>query len=111
VNLDVTAARTFRIAAIAEVVTWAGLLVGMFVKHVLGGSSAGVDVFGLVHGIVVLGYVGVALWTASRLGWSNRTLLLALFASVPPGGTIAFERWARRTGQFRRRPALGRAEV
>lgn len=98
-----SAATVFRIAAFFEAATWLGLLVGMFVKYVLGGGDGGVALFGRVHGVVVLAYVGVAVWTSRRLRWADRTLLLSLFASVPPCGTIFFERWATRSGRFERR--------
>ena len=95
----------FRVAALVETLSWAALLVAMFLKHVLGHGDGGVGVLGGLHGVIVLGYVAVALWASSRLRWSNRTVLLALFASVPPGGTLAFERWATNAGQLSPRPA------
>ena len=97
------AARCFRYAAIAEAITWLGLLVGMAVKHLGSGSETGVEVFGLIHGIVVLAYFAVTLLAAKRLRWGSRTLVLALLASVPPGFTLVFEAWAERTGKLHRR--------
>ena len=93
-------ATAFRVVAVAEALSWAGLLAGMYVKHVLGTSEAGVQVFGPVHGVVFLGYVAVAMVAARVLRWSPRTTLLALAAAVPPLVTIWFERWASRTGRL-----------
>ena len=90
----------FRVAAVAEALSWAGLLAGMYVKHVLGTSEAGVQFFGPVHGAVFLGYVAVALLAARVLRWSPGTTLLALAAAVPPLVTVWFERWAARTGRL-----------
>ena len=42
--------RAFRLAAIAEACSWAGLLVGMFFKYVVVGDDIGVKIFGPVHG-------------------------------------------------------------
>lgn len=98
-----TAGRIFRVAAFAEALSWLGLLVGMFQKYVLDGGETGVEVFGRVHGIVVLGYVAVAVWVAWRQQWSSTTLIYALLASVPPLATILFERWAYSTGRLDRR--------
>ena len=104
-------ARWFRIAAIAEAVTWFGLLAGMAVKYVGSGSETGVRVFGPIHGVVVLVYFAITMLAARRLRWGSRTVVYALLASVPPGGTLVFEAWAERTGRLsvrdsprRRRP-------
>lgn len=90
----------YRAAAFAEAVTWLGLLVGMAVKYVGSGADTGVQVFGMIHGVVVLGYVAVCLLVARQLRWGGRTLALALLASVPPFGTVVFETWAGRAGRL-----------
>ena len=78
--------------ALAEVVTWALLLLGMFLKYGTHTTDLGVRVFGLLHGVVFLGYVlvTVAVWINQR--WPLRTALLALLAAVPPFLTV----WAER---------------
>ena len=90
----------FRVVAVAEALSWAGLLAGMYVKHVLGTSEAGVQLFGPVHGAVFLAYVAVAALAARVLRWSPGTTVLALAAAVPPLVTVGFERWATRTGRL-----------
>lgn len=95
------AGRIFRIAAAVEATTWAGLLVGMGLKYFTDVGPGGVEFFGPVHGVVVLVYVGVALWAGTSLQWAPRSIALALLASVPPFATIQFERWATSTGQLR----------
>ena len=106
-------ARWFRFAAIAEAITWLGLLVGMAVKYLGSGSEAGVQIFGPIHGVVVLVYFAVTLLAAQRFRWGGRTVVYALLASVPPGATLVFEAWAERTGRLgghgRRGPAADRA--
>ncbi|MGY1848581.1 DUF3817 domain-containing protein [Blastococcus sp. SYSU DS1021] len=96
----------FRLVAIAEAITWVGLLAGMFVKWVLQTSEVGVQVFGPIHGGVFVVYVLVALVTARVLRWSLPTTVLALAASVPPLATVWFERWATRSGALPTRDAL-----
>ena len=91
------AAIVFRVSAALEAATWLGLLVGMVVKYAFDGGEGGVTVFGPIHGVVVLGYVAATLWAASVFGWGSRTVWTALLASVPPLGSVAFERWATRT--------------
>ncbi|MEV0680282.1 DUF3817 domain-containing protein [Actinosynnema sp. NPDC050436] len=81
----------FRLFAMAEAVSWAGLLIGMFVKYAIG-PEIGVKIFGPIHGAIFVGYVLVTLMLAGR--WDRRTTLWALIASIPPFGTVFFERWA-----------------
>ncbi|WP_433264409.1 DUF3817 domain-containing protein [Actinosynnema sp. CS-041913] len=88
----------FRLLALAEAVSWAGLLIGMFFKYVLVNNEIGVKVFGPIHGVVFVGYVLVTLMLAHR--WDRRTTVWALLASIPPFGTIVFERWAQRNGKL-----------
>lgn len=104
-----TTARAFRVVAIAEACSWAGLLVGMFFKYVATGSDGvgndiGVTVFGPIHGALFVAYVVVALVTARVFRWDLRTLVIALVASLPPLATLWFERWARRTGRLTQVP-------
>ncbi|SFO34288.1 integral membrane protein [Geodermatophilus obscurus] len=95
-----TVALAFRAVAVAEGLSWVGLLAGMYVKYVPETSELGVQVFGPVHGAVFVAYVVVALVAARVLGWSRWTALLALAASIPPLATVVFERWAGRTGRL-----------
>ncbi|MCZ2859055.1 DUF3817 domain-containing protein [Blastococcus sp. VKM Ac-2987] len=101
-----TVATAFRIVAVAEAITWIGLLAGMFVKWVLQTSELGVQVFGPIHGGVFVVYVLVALVAARVLRWSAGTTVLALAASVPPLATVWFERRATRSGELPARGAL-----
>jgi integral membrane protein len=86
--------------ATAEMVTWALLLLGMVLKYVTATTDLGVRVFGLLHGVVFLGYVLVtlAVWVNQR--WSWRTALIALAAAVPPFFTLWAERRLERTGRL-----------
>jgi integral membrane protein len=99
-------ATAFRTVAVAEAISWLGLLAGMFVKYVPETSEVGVQVFGPVHGGIFLLYVVLAVVAARAFRWSPGTTLLALAASVPPLATVWFERWAARTGRLpQREPA------
>ncbi|GAB3476113.1 DUF3817 domain-containing protein [Amycolatopsis cihanbeyliensis] len=94
------AAVVFRVVAVAEAFSWAGLLVGMFLKYVVEFGEGGVPVLGMVHGVMFVLYVLVTLAVFRSLGWRPRTLLLALLASIPPLFTWAFEKWALRSGKL-----------
>jgi len=92
-------ARTaFVVLAILEAVTWAGLLVGMYLKHIAGTTEAGVWLFGRLHGAAFVGYVLATLVAARVLRWGWGTTLVALAASIPPLATVVFEVVARRRG-------------
>jgi integral membrane protein len=86
-----------RRVAVGEAVTWALLLTGMALKY-SGVTEVGVQVFGLLHGVVFIAYclVTVLLWVDQR--WSVGRLVLGLAAAVPPFATIWFERYAARRG-------------
>jgi integral membrane protein len=94
------AAVLFRVAAVAEAISWAGLLIGMFFKYVVGAGQGGVPVLGMVHGVVFVIYVLVSLAVFKPLGWRPKTLVLALLASIPPLFTWLFEKWALRSGKL-----------
>ena len=101
--------RAFRAVAIAEAFSWAGLLVGMYLKWVAGTTERGVEIFGPIHGALVLVYVALAVLVAVRVRWSLWTTFLALAATVPPFCTVVLDVWAHRSGRYTR-PA-GRTEV
>jgi integral membrane protein len=96
--------RVFAVIALLEAFTWAGLLVGMFLKYVTGTTEAGVWLFGRLHGGVFMLYVVMTLVAAVALRWRWWVALLALLASIPPLVTVPLEIWLRRTGRLVRRP-------
>lgn len=94
----------FRLVANLEALSWLGLLVGMLFKYVVApegefGESA-VTIFGAIHGGLVIAYVALGVTSALRLGWSRRTIALAIGATIPPFATVAFDRWAHLTGRY-----------
>ena len=95
-----TAATAFRAVAIAEAISWIGLLAGMFVKYVPETSEIGVKIFGPIHGAIFVAYVVLAVVASRVLRWSAGTTLLALVASIPPLATVWFERRATRSGDL-----------
>jgi integral membrane protein len=93
----VTPRDLYRRVAVGEAVTWALLLSGMALKY-SGVTEVGVQVFGMVHGVVFIAYclVTALLWVDQR--WSVGRLVLGLAAAVPPFATVPFERYAERRG-------------
>lgn len=104
--------RWFTVIAVVEAVTWAGLLTGMYFKHVADTTEIGVRIFGPLHGAAFVAYGVITLLTALRLRWRlfSWTTFFALAASVPPFFTVLFELWARRTGRLRPRAEAAEPE-
>lgn len=90
--------RLFAIAAFLEGLTWAGLLVGMWLKYGLQVTDTCVWLFGRLHGAAFLFYLVVTVIAGARLRWPGWALLLALLAAVPPLVTVPLELWYRRKG-------------
>ena len=88
----------FRALAISEAVTWALLLTGMFLKYVTETTELGVQVFGMVHGVVFIAYCLVTILVAIDQRWSLARTVLGLGAAVPPFATLIFEVYADRRG-------------
>lgn len=90
----------FKVVAVAEALSWAGLLTGMYFKYLTEAGDLGVRIFGPVHGGIFLGYLALTLVLGRSLRWTARTVLLGLACSIPPFATAAFEIWAARSGRL-----------
>lgn len=103
-NYDVrSAAGWFRIIAIAEALSWAGLLVGMYFKYAASPQTEiGVKIFGPIHGGVFMAFVAAALLVGIARKWNAVTWVLALLGSIVPLGSVIFVIWADRTGRIGR---------
>ncbi|MFE1099256.1 DUF3817 domain-containing protein [Nocardiopsis alba] len=99
-SLNSLTAPAFRVVAVFEAFTWAGLLVGMYFKYLGNGSELGVQIFGPLHGGAFMVYVAVTLFAAVRLRWGVWPTLVALAASIPPLGTLPADWWLHRTGRL-----------
>lgn len=103
--MPATPGARLRVVAIAEAISWLGLLIGMAFKYLLSDNEIGVKIFGPIHGTIFVLYVLTVLVVQRRLRWDLVTTGLALAASVPPFATVLFEMWAQRTGRLDARPA------
>ncbi len=91
----------FRLVALAEALSWVGLLVGMYFKY-LGSprTEIGVKVYGMTHGLILLAFVVTGLLVGIAVRWTVGTWLLALPASVVPLCSVIFLIWADQTGRM-----------
>lgn len=97
----------FAVIAFVEAGTWAGLLVGMYLKYVTQTTEVGVQIFGQLHGYAFLTYLVVSIVAAMRLRWPWYGLVVAILAAIPPMMTIPAEIWLRRTRRLDRRGGGG----
>lgn len=93
----------FRAIAIAEAISWAGLLITMLFKWVIQddpntGMEGGVPIMGPIHGVIFMAYVACCFLARSKFGWTAKTMLLALASSIPPFFTVIFEILADKRG-------------
>ena len=96
-----TRAGRFRVIAMAEAVSWVGLLIGMYFKY-LGTprTEIGVKVFGMAHGLIFIAFIVAGLMVGIAAKWTLGTPLLALLASVVPLCSVIFIIWADGTGRM-----------
>ncbi|MEI5674195.1 MULTISPECIES: DUF3817 domain-containing protein [unclassified Nocardioides] len=93
-----TPLKLFRTVAVAEAITWALLLTGMFLKYVTETTEAVVSVGGMLHGIVFIAYVLTTLVVAVDQKWSTGRTVLGVVSSIPPFFTVLFDRYAEHRG-------------
>jgi integral membrane protein len=95
----------FRLAAVAEACGWTLLISGILIgKYITPHNNTAVLLAGQTHGMLFLGYCVASLGLYPSLGWSRWKGIAALIFSVPPYGTLVFERWAalkRRNAGFK----------
>ena len=94
----------FKVVAVAEALSWFGLLVGMYFKYLTNAGDLGVKVFGPIHGGIFIVYVLLTFPVGRTLRWGRWTAVVALACSVPPFATLAFELWAQRAGRLATSP-------
>jgi integral membrane protein len=95
--------RNFRYVALAEATTFLALLVASYVKRTDGGEL-GVQVLGLIHGLLFIAYVIIAVrLRQEEIGWTNKQTFWILVGAVLPFGGYVVDWWLLR----RERAGLG----
>lgn len=94
----VTPKRFFNFFAVAEAITWAMLLIGMFLKYVTKTTEVGVRIGGSVHGFVFLCFVFAVFLVGISQKWGWRRVLMGLVAAIIPFATVPFEIVSARAG-------------
>lgn len=91
--------RFYAAVALAEVITWALLIIGMVFKY-SGVTDLLVSIFGMIHGIATVAYGLTSLFVWVNERWRAGTGVVSLVAAVIPFATLPFEKWAERTGRL-----------
>lgn len=85
----------FRLAAFGEAAGWTLLIAGIILKrYFLNGNNLPVLIAGQFHGTLFIIYMTAAVGLYPSLHWTRKRAVVALIASVPPYGSLLFERWA-----------------
>jgi len=95
----VTPKQLFRLAAIAEAITWTLLIAALIVRATTG-FALGVTIAGGIHGFVFLAYGATAVLLAVNQRWHAGVAITAIASAVIPYATIPAEIWLARTGRL-----------
>jgi integral membrane protein len=95
----VTPKQLFRLAAIAEAITWTLLIAALIVRATTG-FALGVTIAGGIHGFVFLAYGATAVLLAVNQRWHAGVAITAIASAVIPYATIPTEIWLARTGRL-----------
>ncbi len=98
-SLAVSPRLFYRTLAIAEAITWTGLIAAMILKY--GFDSDGLlPIAGGLHGLVFLTYAFTAVLVGVNQRWSIPLIVLGVVTAIVPYATIPFDIWADRTGRL-----------
>ncbi len=93
--------RTFyRTLAIAEAITWTGLISAMILKYGFDAGGLPVLIAGSIHGLVFLTYAFTAVLVGVNQRWPIGTIVLGVVTAIVPYATIPFDIWADKTGRL-----------
>jgi len=95
----VTPKQLFRVAAIAEAITWTLLIAALIVRATTG-FALGVTVAGGIHGFVFLAYGATAVLLAVNQRWHPGVAATAIGSAIVPYATIPVEVWLARSGRL-----------
>lgn len=91
--------RLYRIFAIAEMITWTLLILGMIGKYAFGLDWA-VTVGGSIHGFVFLSYAVIAVFIGVNQRWNFGRIAFAVLTAIVPYATVPFDHWLVRKGHL-----------
>ena len=81
--------------ALAEATSFIALLIAAVIKRT-GGSEAGVQILGPIHGLLFIAYVVNVFAIRADLGWDGKTTFWILVGAVVPFGGYVVDWWMLR---------------
>ncbi len=94
--MTITPKKLYSVMAMAEMVTWTGLIIAMVARYGFSYEGKLFFVAGLSHGIIFLAYCVTAVMIGVNLKWGLGTISLAVLSAIPPWTTVPFDRWLHR---------------
>ncbi|MHA7275284.1 DUF3817 domain-containing protein [Arthrobacter sp. HLT1-21] len=82
----------FRTVAVAEALTWAFLLLAMFLKYATQTTESLISPAGGIHGFVFLVFVMVTIFVWVNQRWSFKLGVVGLLSAVVPLASVVFDR-------------------
>lgn len=105
-----TPSRLYRLAAIAEMITWTGLLTAMAAKY-SGLTDVLIRPAGLAHGAAFLTYLMTNAFVGLNQRWSLGTIAAGFASTFVPYATWPYDRWLEKRrlldGDWDRTPGDG----
>lgn len=92
----------FRSVAIAEAITWTGLITAMLLKYVVKADfgQQAVSIAGGVHGFVFLAFGMTVLLVGVNQRWRIGLLAVGVASAVIPYAAVVFDVWTDKTGRL-----------
>jgi integral membrane protein len=94
--MSLTPRLSYGFFAVAEMVTWAGLICAMIARYGWSYDGPLFFVAGLSHGIIFLGYAAAAVIVGINQRWSVGVGVMAITSAIIPFATWPFDRFLHR---------------
>jgi integral membrane protein len=91
--MTITPKSSYGFFAVAEMVTWTGLITAMIARYGFGYDGPLFFVAGLSHGVVFLGYAAAAVIVGINQRWRFGLGIAAIFSAIVPYATLPFDRF------------------
>ena len=91
--MTITPKSSYGFVAIAEMVTWAGLITAIIARYGFAYDGPLFFVAGLSHGIVFLAYCATAVIVGFNQRWRVGFTILAIATAIIPFATVPFDRY------------------
>ena len=94
--MTITPRSSYGFFAVAEMVTWAGLIAAMIARYGFSYDGELFFVAGISHGVIFLGYAAAAVIVGMNQRWSVGVGFLAIALAIIPFATWPFDRFLHR---------------